>query len=584
MQILYNSFFIHLLLVEFITSLNSTNIILNTNIMSKADTVSTDILIIGGGPSGLATSIHLADALKQKGLNHRILLIEKGSSIGSHILSGAVIKADIFKSLLPDVDFSEIPFNAKVTTDSTVLLSKNNSFKLPIHVPYMNNIGNYTASLGQICRFLAKKAEEKGVEIYTGFSVSEILYENDRVIGAKTIDTGIDHHGNQLENFQPGTRIEAKLTIFAEGTRGSLAKQLIKKYDLEKDKNVQVYSLGVKELWSVPEGNIKAGEVYHTMGYPLNMKELGGGFIYGLNDNKVAVGLVVGLEYEDPTFDTHDAFQVWKTTPFVSKFLRGGKMIEYGAKTLPEGGYYSIPKLYTDNALIVGDSAGLVAMPALKGVHLAIASGILAAKTAAEALSRNDFSEKTLSAYETSVQNSIIYQDLYPVRNFRQGFSKGLIVGAMHFGTQLITGGAGFCGRLKSHPDKDATKTLAEFKGRLFKERFKGKLEFDKVLTFDKATDVFHSGVAHDEQQIPHVKINNPESFQTINIKQYGAPCQFFCSSEVYELHTDKNGHQELRIHAENCMHCKTCDIKTPGDGITWSVPNGGNGPEFQNM
>jgi Dehydrogenases (flavoproteins) len=552
--------------------------------MSKADTVSTDILIIGGGPSGLATSIHLADALKQKGLNHRILLIEKGSSIGSHILSGAVIKADIFKSLLPDVDFSEIPFNAKVTTDSTVLLSKNNSFKLPIHVPYMNNIGNYTASLGQICRFLAKKAEEKGVEIYTGFSVSEILYENDRVIGAKTIDTGIDHHGNQLENFQPGTRIEAKLTIFAEGTRGSLAKQLIKKYDLEKDKNVQVYSLGVKELWSVPEGNIKAGEVYHTMGYPLNMKEFGGGFIYGLNDNKVAVGLVVGLEYEDPTFDTHDAFQVWKTTPFVSKFLRGGKMIEYGAKTLPEGGYYSIPKLYTDNALIVGDSAGLVAMPALKGVHLAIASGMLAAKTAAEALSRNDFSEKTLSAYETSVQNSIIYQDLYPVRNFRQGFSKGLIVGAMHFGTQLITGGAGFCGRLKSHPDKDATKALAEFKGKLFKERFKGKLEFDKVLTFDKATDVFHSGVAHDEQQIPHVKINNPESFQTINIKQYGAPCQFFCSSEVYELHTDKNGHQELRIHAENCMHCKTCDIKTPGDGITWSVPNGGNGPEFQNM
>jgi len=552
--------------------------------MSKADTVSTDILIIGGGPSGLATSIHLADALKQKGLNHRILLIEKGSSIGSHILSGAVIKADIFKSLLPDVDFSEIPFNAKVTTDSTVLLSKNNSFKLPIHVPYMNNIGNYTASLGQICRFLAKKAEEKGVEIYTGFSVSKILYENDRVIGAKTIDTGIDHHGNQLENFQPGTRIEAKLTIFAEGTRGSLAKQLIKKYDLEKDKNVQVYSLGVKELWSVPEGNIKAGEVYHTMGYPLNMKEFGGGFIYGLNDNKVAVGLVVGLEYEDPTFDTHDAFQVWKTTPFVSKFLRGGKMIEYGAKTLPEGGYYSIPKLYTDNALIVGDSAGLVAMPALKGVHLAIASGMLAAKTAAEALSRNDFSEKTLSAYETSVQNSIIYQDLYPVRNFRQGFSKGLIVGAMHFGTQLITGGAGFCGRLKSHPDKDATKTLAEFKEKLFKERFKGKLEFDKVLTFDKATDVFHSGVAHDEQQIPHVKINNPESFQTINIRQYGAPCQFFCSSEVYELHTNKNGHQELRIHAENCMHCKTCDIKTPGDGIIWSVPNGGNGPEFQNM
>ena len=552
--------------------------------MSNADTVSTDILIVGGGPSGLATAIHLADTLKQKGLEKRILLIEKGSAIGSHILSGAVIKTDVFKNLLPDVDFSEIPFNAKVATDSTVLLSENGSFKLPVHVPYMRNAGNYTASLGQVCRFLATKAEEKGVEIYPGFAVSEILYKDGKVIGAKTIDTGVDHHGHQMENFQPGTRIEASLTIFAEGTRGSLAKQLINKYELDKDKNCQIYSLGVKEVWSVPEGNIKPGEVYHTMGYPLNLKEFGGGFVYGLNDNKVAVGLVVGLEYEDPTFDAHDAFQAWKTNPFISKFLKGGKMVEYGAKTLPEGGWYSIPKLYTDNAMIVGDSAGLVAMPALKGVHLAITSGMLAAKTAAEALSKNDFSEKTLSAYEASIKDSVIYKDLYPVRNFRQGFSKGLIMGSIHFGTQLVTRGAGFCGRLKSHPDKDATKTLADFKGKPFKERFKGKLEFDKVLTFDKATNVYHSGVAHDEQQVPHVKINNPESFQAINIKQYGAPCQFFCSSEVYELHTDKNGHQELRIHAENCMHCKTCDIKTPGDGITWSVPNGGNGPEFQNM
>ena len=552
--------------------------------MSKADTVSTDILIIGGGPSGLATSIHLADTLKQKGLNHRILLIEKGSSIGSHILSGAIIKTDVFKSLLPDIDFNEIPFNAKVTTDSTVLLSENGSFKLPVHVPYMNNTGNYTASLGQICRFLAKKAEEKGVEIYTGFSVSEILYENGKVTGAKTIDTGVDHNGKQLENFQPGTCIEAKLTIFAEGTRGSLAKQLIKKYDLEKDKNCQMYSLGVKELWSVPEGNIKPGEVYHTMGYPLNLKEFGGGFVYGLNDNKVAVGLVVGLEYEDPTFDVHDAFQAWKTNPFISKFLKGGKLVEYGAKTLPEGGYYSIPKLYTDNALIVGDSAGLVTMPALKGIHLAVTSGMLAAKTAAEALSKNDFSEKTLSQYESLMKDSLIYKEMYPVRNFRQAFSKGLLVGGLNFGTLLVTGGAGFFGRLKSHLDKDATKTLSEFKGKPFKDRFKGKLDFDKVLTFDKVTDVFFSGVNHDEEQVPHVKINNPESFDAINIKQYGAPCQFFCSSEVYELHTDKNGHQELRIHAENCMHCKTCDIKTPGDGITWSVPNGGNGPDFQNM
>lgn len=552
--------------------------------MINTDTVSTDVLIIGGGPAGLATSIHLADTLKQKGLNRRILLIEKGSSIGSHILSGAVIKPGVFKDLLPDVDFSEIPFNSKVTSDSTVILTENGAFKLPVHVPYMSNSGNYVASLGQICRYLAKKAEEKGVEIYTGFALNEILYKDGKVIGAKTIDTGIDHLGNQLENFQPGTRIEAGITIFAEGTRGPLAKKLIEKYELDKGKNVQIYSLACKEIWSVPEGNIKPGEVYHTMGYPLNMKEFGGGFVYGLTENKVAIGLVVGLEYQDPTFDTHDAFNVWKTNPFISKFLKGGRLVEYGAKTLPEGGYYSIPKPYTDNVLIVGDSAGLIAMPALKGIHLSIVSGMLAAKTAANALEKNDFSENVLAKYESSMKNSLIYKEMYKVRNFRQGFSKGLVIGSLHFGAQLITGGAGFCGRLKSHLDKDATKTLKDFKGKPFKERFKGKLEFDKVLTFDKATNVYFSGVHHDEQQLVHVKINNPESFNAVNIKQYGAPEQYFCSSEVYELHTDKNGHQEIRIHAENCMHCRTCDIKSPGDGITWMVPNGGNGPEFQNM
>ena len=552
--------------------------------MGTNDTVSTDVLIIGGGPSGLATAIHLADTLKQKGESRRILLVEKGSSIGAHILSGAVIKPEVFKELLPEVELSEIPFNAKVTKDSTILLSENGHITLPFHIPYMNNIGNYTASLGQICKYLAVKAEEKGVEIYPGFAVDEILYRDGKVIGAKTKDTGLDHHGNQLENFQAGTRVEAKITIFAEGTRGSLAKMLINKFNLDKDSNTQIYSLGCKEIWSVPQGNIEAGQIYHTMGYPLNNDEFGGGFIYGLNDNKVAVGLVVGLDYKDPTFDTHDAMQAWKTTGFVSKILKGGKLVEYGAKTLPEGGYYAIPKLYVDNALIVGDSAGFLTMPALKGVHLAIKSGMLAAQTTANALLNNDTSEKSLQQYETLVNNSLIYKDMYPVRNFRQGFANGLIAGGFQFGTQLITGGAGFFGRLRSHPDYQTTKKLSEYKGKPFKKRFKGKLEFDKVLTFDKATDIYHSGVYHDEQQVVHLHIKDQEKFNAINIEQYGAPEQFFCSSEVYELHTNKDGKKELRIHAENCMHCKTCDIKSPGDGITWVVPNGGNGPDFQNM
>jgi electron-transferring-flavoprotein dehydrogenase len=552
--------------------------------MSNVDIVSTDVLIIGGGPSGLATAIHLADIFKQKGQSHRILLIEKGSTIGSHILSGAVIKPAVFKELLPEVEFSEIPFNAKVTKDSIVLLGENGSITLPFHIPYMNNIGNYTASSGQICKYLAVKAQEKGVEIYTGFAVDEILYKEGKVIGAKTKDTGLDHHGNQLENFQAGTRIEAKITIFAEGTRGSLTKMLIKKFDLNKDTNEQVYSLGCKELWAVPQGNIEPGQIYHTMGYPLNNDEFGGGFIYGLNDNKVAVGLVVGLDYKDPSFDVHDAFQVWKSTSFVSGILKGGKMLEYGAKTLPEGGYYAIPKLYVDNALIIGDSAGLVAMPALKGIHLAIKSGMLAAQTTANALSNNDTSEKRLQQYETLVNKSLIYKEMYPVRNFRQGFAKGLLIGGLHFGTQIITGGAGFFGRLRSHADYTTTLKLNELKTKPFKERFKGKLEFDKVLTFDKATNVFYSGVYHDEQQVVHLQINDPVKFNTVNIEQYGAPEQFYCSSEVYELHTNKNGQKELRIHAENCMHCKTCDIKSPEEGITWVVPNGGNGPDFQNM
>ncbi len=552
--------------------------------MSIVDTVSTDVLIIGGGPSGLAAAIHLADTLKQKGLSQRILLIEKGSSVGSHLLSGAIIKPAVFKDLLPEVEFSEIPFNAKVIKDSTVLLSENRHVTVPFHIPYMNNIGNYTASLGQICRYLAIKAQEKGVEIYTGFAVDEILYKDGKVAGAKTKDTGVDHHGHPLENFQAGTCIDAKITIFAEGTRGSLAKMLIRKFNLSEGRNEQIYSLGCKELWTVPPGNIEAGQIYHTICYPLNNDEFGGGFIYGLNDNKVAVGLVVGLDYKDPSFDVHDAFQAWKTTPFVTRILKGGKMLEYGAKTLPEGGYYAIPGLYVDNALIVGDSAGLVTMPALKGIHLAVKSGMLAAQATANALSINDTSEKSLQQYETLVNNSIIRKEMYPVRNFRQGFAKGLFVGGFLFGTQLITGGAGFFGRLKSHADYKTTLKMSEFKKKPFKERFKGKLEFDKVLTFDKATNVFYSGVHHDEQQVVHLHINDQEKFNAVNIEQYGAPCVFFCSSEVYELHTDKSGRKELRIHAENCMHCKTCDIKSPEEGITWVVPNGGNGPEFQNM
>ena len=553
--------------------------------MIEENTINTDILIVGAGPAGLSTAIHLANLLKKEGLKKRILLIEKGSSVGSHTLSGAVLRPAIFKELLPEIKFEDIPFDSPVKKDKLLLLSKSKFIKSPMHPPYMSNKGAYIASLGLLCQFLAKIAEGKGVEIYSGFAVSEVIYnEKGKICGAKTIDTGVNHHGEKLPNFQVGTTIKADLTIFAEGSRGNLTKEIINKFELQKDKNPQIYSLGCKEVWSVPEANIKQGEVFHTMGYPFNLKEFGGGFIYGLSNSRVAVGLVVGLDYADPTFDVYKAFQVWKQHPAVAKKLKGGKMISFGAKTLPEGGYYSLPKLYVDNAMIVGDAAGFITMPALKGIHLTIKSGMLAAETALKAFINNDFSEKTLKIYEEKINSSFIYKEMYPVRNFRQGFARGLIKGSFHFGTQILTCGAGIFGKLKVHSDADATKKLKDFSGKIFKDRFKDKLEFDKELTFDKMTAVFHSGTHHDEDQVCHLKINNIESFKTVNIEQFDASCQYFCPAEVYEIHIDKDGNRNLRIHSENCLHCKTCDIKEVGDGIIWKVPNGDNGPEYQNM
>ena len=549
------------------------------------DIISTDVLIIGGGPSGLSTAIHLANLLNEKGEDKRILLVEKGESIGSHILSGAVIKPEVFKDLLPYVGVEDIPFDSTVTKDSTVFLTSDDSYDLPFHPPYMNNMGNKIASLAEVCKYLAQVAEKKGVEIYTGFSVDELLYDEDgKLCGAKTKDTGLDHNGDKLLNYQEGTSIEAGITILAEGTRGSLTKTLIKEKNLDEGKNEQIYSLGVKELWSVPEGNIEAGQVFHTAGYPLkNSEEFGGGFIYGLSGNRVALGLVVGLDYKDPTFDIHAAMQVWKQHSFVSEILEGGKILEFGAKTLPEGGYNSIPKFYGDNFMIVGDSAGMLATASLKGVHLAVQSGINAAVAAAKALTNEDTSQESLSTVQKLFDDGRLHKELYPVRNFRQSFTKGLIPGAIRFGVQLITNGACLTGDISTHADNETLRKLSENTDGSFAERFAGKLEFDKVLTFDKVTDVYYSKANHDEDQPCHLVVDQDK--MKVNIAEYGAPCQHFCPAEVYELHTDKNnGDKNLRIHAENCVHCKTCDIKSPNDAITWITPYGGDGPNYEYM
>jgi len=411
--------------------------------MNNQDIISTDVLIVGGGPSGLATAIELANKLEQKGEKKRIILIEKGSEIGSHILSGAVIMPEVFKELLTNEEFKAIPFDSKVSTDVTVKLNDNGQMELPFHPPYMNNEGNQIASLAQVCKYLAGVAESKGVEIYTGFAVDDMIYDNDgKVAGVKTKDTGLDHNGEKLKNYQEGTVVEADITILAEGTRGSLAKKVIHKFNLDSSKNPQIYSLGVKEIWKVPQGNIEAGAVYHTFGYPLEDKsEFGGGFIYGLSENRVALGLVVGLDYADPRFDTHAAMQIWKTHPYVSKFLKDGHILEFGAKTLPEGGWNSMPKYYEDNLMIVGDSAGFLTTARLKGVHLAIGSGMYAAQTAIEAFEKNDTSKDTLAKYEELVNASFIYKEMYPIRNMRAVMNDGMVLGGLKMGIQLVTGG-----------------------------------------------------------------------------------------------------------------------------------------------
>jgi electron-transferring-flavoprotein dehydrogenase len=551
------------------------------------DNISTDVLIVGGGPSGLATAIALADKLKQKGVEKKIMLIDKGSSIGSHILSGAVIRPQVFKQLLTTGEFDGLPFDSKVGADVTVKLNDDGGeTTLPFHPPYMANDGNYIASLGQVCRYLATLAEERGVEIYTGFAVDSVVYSSDnKVIGVKTKDTGVDHHGVKQKNFQEGSTIEASITVFAEGTRGSAVKTVINKLNLDAGKNPQIYSLGVKEIWKLPEGAIEAGSVKHTFGYPLRDKEeFGGGFIYGLTENRVAIGLVVGLDYQDPSFDVHAAMQVWKTHPYVSKILEGGSVIEAGAKTLPEGGWNSIPKYYADNMMIVGDSAGFLSTPRLKGVHLAIRSGICAATAAAEALEKNDTSKESLSRYEELVNSSFIYKELYPVRNMRAVMQDGMVVGGLKMGVQLVTGGA--CLFVpETEADSVTTKKTTLFSGQPFKERFADKLEYDKKLTFDKVTTVYYSKAMHDEVQPVHLVVNNEEQFSSSNINEYGLAEASMCPAEVYELHTDKkSGTKSLRMHAENCVHCKTCDIKSPNSGITWTTPYGGDGPDYNMM
>jgi electron-transferring-flavoprotein dehydrogenase len=554
--------------------------------MPKSEIIETDILIVGGGVAGLAAAIHLADLSAGLEKKPAILVLEKGSAIGSHTLSGAVIDPSTLKDLLPGVDPKDLPFESPVKKEGVYFLTSKFALKAPFTPPFMGNHGNSVVSLGKMTRWMAEIAEKKGVQVYPGFSVSEMLYENDRVTGARTIDTGVDKHGKPMDNFQAGNEVRAKITILAEGPRGSLTKALCRKLKLTEASNPQVYSTGVKELWDLPEGTFEAGRIMHTLGFPFAFNHFGGGFVYGLNGRQVVVGIAAGLDYKDPTFDSHAALQVYKKHPMIAKILEKGKLLRYGAKTIPEGGLYSLPQLYHDGVMIVGDSAGFLAMPSLKGVHLAIESGMLAAKTAFEALQKNDFSAKQLSGYDVLFKKSAGYKTLARTRNFRAGFGYGMILGAFHFATQILTGGRGITpsGKMKTHEDAACYKPLASVKT-LFCKKFAKELAFDKKLTFDKVTDVYFSGSKHDEEQPCHLHVPDLELCRNVCIPKYGGPCQHFCPAEVYEIVTDpKTGKKDLHLHPANCVHCKTCDIKDPFGNIEWAVPYGGDGPEYENL
>jgi electron-transferring-flavoprotein dehydrogenase len=542
-----------------------------------------DVLIVGAGPAGLACALHLSRLIAQHnqsggkpGLSaENIYVLEKAREIGAHQLSGAVMDPRGLAELVPDWE-KIAPLESPVTDDAAYVLTSANAWKLPVTPPPLRNHGNYIVSLNKLVKWLGGLVEQSGVNLFTQFAGAQLIYEGGGIAGVITEDKGVDKDGRPKDNYTPGYELRAKVTVLAEGPRGSLTKQMVNQLKLD-GLNPQVYGIGIKELWEVPAGRIQPGYVAHTLGWPLDSSTYGGGWLYGLRENRVSLGMVVGLEYHNPRFDPHEAFQKYKTHPFIKRVLQGGKLVRYGAKTVPYGGWYSMPRQYVDGGLIIGDSASLLNSQRLKGIHTAIKSGMLAAETVFEALKTGDTSSRTLAAFPRKIEESWIKKELWAVRNFHQGFQRGLYAGLFHAGIQFVTGGRGLVDPMRSRPGHLEYHKL-DGSGAA-PERFKG----DGALTFDRLTDVYHSGTRHEEDQPCHLVVADLNVCVTKCVTEYGNPCQYFCPAAVYEMVQDQDA-LRLKISASNCVHCKTCDIADPYEIITWVPPEGGGGPNYEGM
>ena len=561
-----------------------------------------DVVFVGAGPGNLAAALHLtnlinkhneaAEAGKTKlpALGEvEIGIIEKGASVGAHVLSGAVLDPRAIAELMPDYLEQGFPFESEVTDEDFFYLTETRAIKSPVIPPPLENHGNYIISLNRVVEWLGEKVEAAGVNVFPEFPGAEMLYDElDRVVGVRTGDKGIDREGKRKPNFEPGVDLLAKVTVLGEGPRGSLTKQLTRRLGLDKDRNPQVYSLGIKELWEVPEGNYETGKVTHTLGFPSDAQTYGGGWVYGQKNNIVNVGYVTGLDYKDPLIDPHAEFQKFKTHPQIAKILEGGKMIRYGAKTIAAGGWHTMPQIYASGVLLVGDCAAFLNGQRLKGIHTAMKSGMLAAETIFEALLRGDFSADTLKVYQQKVEKSWLRTELYAVRNFHSAFTNGRWMALVNGGLQFVTGGRnwGFADKTAHEAGHLEMRKLEDYgyTGDDAAQRYKD-LKFDNKLTFNKVTDVYHASVAHDEDQPVHLHVIDTEICATRCAEEYGNPCQRFCPAAVYEMEENpKTQRRELKINFSNCVHCKTCDIMDPYQIINWVTPEGGGGPNYRGM